>query len=214
MLDCLRIRLDARAADDRRAYDIRIGCDLFSHWTIVLRHGPVGRAGRVQRFVATSQADACRVVGERLARPAIAHRYRLCEISAAESLDLVPWLRPICALLTDDGRTERGGRGPLDNQLPATPASEPKLRLPFERPTGRTAGEVVDLAVERRRVLLARTWSKVAAARDELLDIYAAAPEPSDTGEVTAVLIERCDLLLGLIEQLAELERPDPDQKS
>lgn len=206
MLECLRVRLETHggAAGRSDSCDIQIGRDLFAQWTVTLRCARVGAAGRTRRFVAASEAEVCRVVRERLGRRRAGRGYTLREISMAESVDVRPWLGPICALLGDDGGRGTGGANAgLDATRPADAGrSMPPLRDDCGHPGGAGRG-VVDLADERRRRALERMRRDVEVARDELLALYAAAAEPSETADKASLLIECCDRLLATLEELA-----------
>src|SRR3954471_7320778 len=83
--------------DHHRRYEVTVGRDLLGDWTVAIRYGRTGQAGRELRYAA-AEADAMRaVIRDRLRRHLSAPKrigcpYRLAAFSAAPGFDASSWL--------------------------------------------------------------------------------------------------------------------------
>lgn len=80
-----------------RRYQITVGRDLLDDWTVAIRYGRTGQAGRELRFAAADAAAMCAVVRDRLRRRLSAPKrigcaYRLKALSIASDFDGGSWL--------------------------------------------------------------------------------------------------------------------------
>ena len=99
MQNLLTVVFEAHRADKNhhRRYSITIGRDLLEDWTVNIRYGRIGQAGRELRF-GDRNAEAMRaIVRDRLKRRLSAPRrigctYRLQEFNAAPGFDAGSWL--------------------------------------------------------------------------------------------------------------------------
>src|SRR3954465_4812304 len=99
MINLLTIALEAHHAgrNHPRRYQVTVGRDLLDDWTVAIRYGRTGQAGRELRYAA-AEADAMRaVIRDRLRRRLSAPKrigcpYRLAAFSAALGFDAASWL--------------------------------------------------------------------------------------------------------------------------
>ena len=212
VLDRLRIRLEAHhdEANHHRAYEIQVGRDLFSAWTVSIRFARVGTQGHRMRACAVSEEEARRIIGRYLARRLSAPRrigcaYRLREVVASDRLNMLPWLGVLCRFVEDDSRA----RPPPSASAPVRsrrrrrtePVALPLLEAAGISPRDPSGAEIIDLTAERQRRARARLEREIADVRDEILAVYGAAPEPSETSELASALAGLADRLLDLVEQ-------------
>ncbi|WP_119461137.1 WGR domain-containing protein [Rhodospirillaceae bacterium SYSU D60014] len=212
MLDRLRIRLEAHRdeANHHRAYEIQVDRDLFSAWTVSIRFARVGTHGHRLRACAVSEEEARRIIGRYLARRLSAPRrigcaYRLREVTASDSLNMLPWLGVLCRFVEDDSRTRRPAPTSIGvrprRRGRTEPAALPLLEAAGISPSDLPGAEVIDLAAERRRRDLSRLEQAIHGVRDEILTVYGAAPEPSETSDLASALAGLADRLLDLVER-------------
>ena len=99
MDNLLTIALEAHHAEKNhhRHYQVAIGRDLLDDWTVTIRYGRTGHAGRELRY-ADPKADAMRAVirdrrHRRLSAPKrIGCPYRLAALSSTPGFDIASWL--------------------------------------------------------------------------------------------------------------------------
>ena len=80
-----------------RRYEIIIGRDLLDHWTVAIRYGRTGQAGRVLEYASARPEEVRTVIRDRLRRRLSAPKrigcpYRLAGFSAANGFDASAWL--------------------------------------------------------------------------------------------------------------------------
>jgi hypothetical protein len=80
-----------------RRYEVTVGCDLLDDWTIAIRYGRAGQAGRDVRFASPKPEEMRAVVPDRLRRRLSAPKrigcpYRLAAFSAATGFEGSSWL--------------------------------------------------------------------------------------------------------------------------
>lgn len=101
-----------------RHYAVTIGRDLLDDWTVAVRYGRTGQAGREVRYAA-AEADAMRAVvrqclRRRLSAPKrISCAYRLAAYSAAPGFDAEWWL-PV-EVMAGFSQTEKNHAHSLEN---------------------------------------------------------------------------------------------------
>jgi hypothetical protein len=100
LLDAFTATLEAcdPARGRFRAYRIEAGTDLLGNWLVDVTYGRIGSPGRIIRYVASSEAEARRIVRHSLQRRSTAPRrigvgYRFCELC-----DVAGWLNGIHAV--------------------------------------------------------------------------------------------------------------------
>src|SRR3954468_24855751 len=99
MDNLLTVALEAHheAKNHHRHYQVTVGRDLLDDWTVAIRYGRAGQAGRELPYAA-AEPDAMRaVIRDRLRRRLSAPKrigcpYRLAAFSAAPGFDAASWL--------------------------------------------------------------------------------------------------------------------------
>jgi predicted DNA-binding WGR domain protein len=99
MDNLLTVSFEAHNAEENhhRRYAVTVGRDLLDDWTVAIRYGRTGQAGREIRYAA-SDADAMRaIIRDRLRRRLSAPKrigcpYRLTAFSTAPDFDADGWL--------------------------------------------------------------------------------------------------------------------------
>jgi predicted DNA-binding WGR domain protein len=99
MDNLLTVAFEAHNAEKNhhRHYQVTIGRDLLEDWTVAIRYGRVGQAGREKTFAGSRAADMQAMIRERLRRRLSAPKrigcpYRLCVLNAAAGFDTSSWL--------------------------------------------------------------------------------------------------------------------------
>lgn len=99
MDNLLTIAFEAHHAElnHHRRYEITVGRDLLDDWTVCIRYGRIGQAGREQRFASASDEESKAVVRNRLRRRVsalkrIGCRYGLTSLSTADGFEAATWL--------------------------------------------------------------------------------------------------------------------------
>ena len=80
-----------------RHYAVTLGRDLLDHWTVAIRYGRTGQAGRELRYAAPEPEMIRAIIRDRLRRRLSAPKrigcpYRLAAYSAAPGFDAAAWL--------------------------------------------------------------------------------------------------------------------------
>jgi predicted DNA-binding WGR domain protein len=80
-----------------RHYAVILGRDLLDHWTVAIRYGRTGQAGRELRFASPLPDEMKAIIRDRLRRRLSAPRrigcpYRLAAFTAAPGFDAAAWL--------------------------------------------------------------------------------------------------------------------------
>ena len=98
MENLLTVALEAHHAEKNhhRRYQVTVGRDLLDDWTVAIRYGRTGQAGREIRHAAEAK-EMQAVIRDRLRRRLSAPRrigcpYRLAAFSAAQGFDASAWL--------------------------------------------------------------------------------------------------------------------------
>lgn len=209
MLDRLRIRLEAHhdEANHHRAYEIQVDRDLFSEWTVSIRFARVGTQGHRMRACAVTEEEARRLIarylGRRLSAPQrIGCAYRLREVTASDTLNMLPWLGVLCPFVEDDIRRRRSAQAVMEDRSRRRRRARPRPLPLLEAAGALPSAEVIDLAAERRRRDLLRLQEEIEGMREDILAVYGAAPEPSETSELASALADVTDRLLDLVERM------------
>lgn len=99
MLDLLTVTLEAHHPEKNhhRHYQVTIGRDLFDAWTLSIRYGRTGQAGREWRYAAAEPEPLRPLIRDRLRRRLSAPRrigcpYRLAALASAPGFDTAWWL--------------------------------------------------------------------------------------------------------------------------
>jgi hypothetical protein len=99
MENLLSVAFEAHHAEKNhhRRYEIVVGRDLLDHWTVAIRYGRTGQAGRVLQYASPRPEDVRAVVRDRLQRRLSAPRrigcsYRLAAFGVANGFDASAWL--------------------------------------------------------------------------------------------------------------------------
>jgi hypothetical protein len=80
-----------------RHYAVTLGRDLLDAWTVAIRYGRTGQAGRERRYAAADPESIKAIIRDRLRRRLSAPKrigcpYRLAAFSAAPGFDAATWL--------------------------------------------------------------------------------------------------------------------------
>ncbi len=99
MDNLLTVAFEAHNAEKNhhRCYQVTVGRDLLNDWTVAIRYGRTGQAGRELRYAATAADEMQSVIRERLRRRLSAPKrigcpYRLSALSTAPGFDAAAWL--------------------------------------------------------------------------------------------------------------------------
>lgn len=99
MENLLTVAFEAHHAEKNhhRRYQVTIGRDLLGDWTVAIRYGRTGQAGREIRYAAAGAKEMQAVIRDRLRRRLSAPKrigcpYRLAAFSAAPGFDASAWL--------------------------------------------------------------------------------------------------------------------------
>jgi predicted DNA-binding WGR domain protein len=99
MDNLLTIAFEAHSqeANHHRRYQITVGRDLLDDWTVAIRYGRSGQAGRELRYAASKAEAMQAVIRDRLRRRLSAPKrigcpYRLIALNAAPGFDSLAWL--------------------------------------------------------------------------------------------------------------------------
>jgi predicted DNA-binding WGR domain protein len=99
MENLLSLTLEAHNAGENhhRHYAVMVGRDLFNDWTVSIRHGRTGQAGRETRYAASQEEAMRAIIRDRLRRRLSAPKrigcpYRLATFSVAPGFDAAAWL--------------------------------------------------------------------------------------------------------------------------
>jgi hypothetical protein len=94
MDNLLTLALEAHNAEKNhhRRYQVTLGRDLLDHWTVAIRYGRTGQAGRELRYAAAEAGELRPIIRDRLVRRLSAPKrigcpYRLAEFSTAPGFD-------------------------------------------------------------------------------------------------------------------------------
>jgi predicted DNA-binding WGR domain protein len=99
MENLLSLTLEAHNAGENhhRHYAVMVGRDLFNDWTVSIRYGRTGQAGRETRYAASQEEAMRAIIRDRLCRRLSAPKrigcpYRLATFSVAPGFDTADWL--------------------------------------------------------------------------------------------------------------------------